>query len=227
MGLLVIKHMSDSSVFLTGLTTVAIIALVLGYFIYSHSPSKKREREISIAFRSRGINTPGDMISWDISPRQLKARIMQILVNNTMDLDVLNNVTDHVLNKIDADMQDGGLLHGMIVERSIGRITRKQFNQKLATYVKQMAASLSVPLMNRDHGYGSFVRRYIEGGGGSGGTGYGTLYGRAKNIYKSASLYGLSARRAYPANRSSRGIFPMTAGSDAQIEILDDRLRRF
>lgn len=227
MGSLVVRHMSDSSMFLAGLTTVTIVALVLGYLIYSHGPSKKREREITIAFRSRGVNTPGDMISWDISPKQLKARIMQILVNNTMDLDILNNVTDHVLNKIDSDMQDGGLLHGMIVERSVGRIDRKHFNQKLAVYVKQVAASLSVPLMNRDHGYGSFIRRYIEGGGGSGSTGYGTLYGSAKRQYKTAAMYGLSARargrRAYPA---SRGSFPITAGSDANVEVLDDRFRR-
>ena len=217
MGLTVIKKMSDSSVFLTGLTAITLVALVLGYLVYSKS-GKKDEREISIAFRAAGIRTNNDVLTYDINPTQLKARIMQILINNTMDLEILNNATDHVLNKIEADMQDQGILHGLLVERAIGRITRNQFNYKLAEYIKNVAASLSIPLMNRDHGYGSFVRRYIEGGGGSGGTWVGTKYRRISQAFPSR----ISAYNP----RNSRSSLSQNYGPDNQIELIDNELRR-
>jgi len=204
-----ITHPSSSGVFVMTIAALAAAALMLGYIVYNEGGSNKGGHKHK---RAMAAQVGRSMMTYDVNPAQLKARIVQILVNNTMDLNTLNNVMNHVLNKIDADMQPGGLLHGMVVERSVGSIDRVRFSGKLAEYVKNMAASLSIPLMNKDHGEGSFVKRYMEGGGGSGGGyGFGTLYGRVKNTQKRASVYGMPAR--------------VTA--DQQIELIDNTLRRY
>lgn len=200
---------SPNGTFFTAVMSLMVIGLFLGYFVYNKGPGKGHSHRRAMAAQmSRTVMT------YDVNPEQLKARIVSILVNNTMDLNSLNNVMNHVLNKIESDMQDGGLLHGMIVERSIGAVDRVRFADKLAEYIKNLAAQLSIPLMNRDHGTGSFVRRYMEAGGGSGGARFGTLYGRAKNFYTprgGAAIYGLPAR----------------VTDDKKIELIDQSLRQY
>ncbi len=200
------KLRGSNGSFAIAMTIMAIGALFLGYIVYNKTGRKHKQHRAMAAQMSRSV------MSYDVHPTQLKARIVSILTNNTMDLNILNNVMNHVLNKIDADLQNGGLLNGLIVERSIGSIDRNKFSARLAEYIKNLAHSLQVPLMNRDHGVGSFVRRYMEAGGGSGGVGYGTLYGRAKSQYKErAPVYGMPAR--------------VTA--DKRIELLDQTLRSY
>ena len=189
-------------------TALAVTALFLGYLVYNRG---SRDH-----FQRRGLSAQmsTNVMTFDVNPAHLKSRIVSILVNNTMDLNILNNVMNHVLNRIEADMQNGGLLHGMIVERSIGSIDRQRFADKLAVYIRNLSNALHIPLMQRDHGTGSFIRRYMEGGGGSGGVQYGTLYGRAKQFYPPGG--GGIARYGFPARVTH----------DKKIELLDETLRR-
>ena len=209
-NLVIINKITRSSNGTFAMTVAALVAigLFLGYFVYNHGSRDHTQR------RAMGAQMSRNVMTYDVNPAHLKSRIVSILVNNTMDLNTLNNVMNHVLNKIDSDLQNGGLLHGMIVERSIGSIDRIRFADKLSEYIKNVAASLNIPLMQRDHGTGSFVRRYLEGGGGSGGVQYGTLYGRAKQFYPKEG--GGIARYGFPARVTH----------DKQIELLDQSLRR-
>ena len=206
-----LKSASGGSVFIGVIAVMTIAAMLLGYAVYGRDSSKGAHRHHGYRALAAGVSR--NVVTYDTNPVQLKARIVGILVNNTMDLNVLNNAMNNVLNKIDADMQSGGILRGLVLERSSGRIGRLQFTDKLSEYVKTLAAASNVPLMNRDNGYGPFVRRYMEGGGGSGGSYYPFVSGGVG--------YG------YPFNRKSVYGFPARrVTADDKVEWIDDSLRR-
>lgn len=201
---------NGGSSFLIAIAVLAVAAMTLGYMVYGRGGSKgeHRHRRGMIAQMGKSV------MSYDVNPAQLKARIVQILVNNTMDLNSLNNVMNHVLNRIDSDMQQGGILQGLVSERSLGKIDRQHFADKLSEYVKSIAVSMSIPLMDRDSGTGSFVRRYVEGGGGSGGMGGG--YPQL-NLSPAQLIRRGNNTLAYPASRIT---------ADDQVEWIDNSLRR-
>lgn len=208
-----IKSASGGSLFAVSIAVMAIAAMLLGYAVYGRDGGMGGGKRGHRHHTAMSAITSRNIVTYDTNPVQLKARIIGILVNNTMDLNVLNNAMNNVLNKIDGDMQRGGILNGLVVERKTGRIGRQQFTDKLAEYVKNVAYTNGIPLMNRDNGIGPFVKRYVEGGGGSGGSYY--------PLISEGIGYG------YPFNRKSVYGFPakrLTA--DGRVELLDDTLRR-
>lgn len=176
--LVVVKSMSDSSVFLIAVTAFAIVSLVIGYLTFNTFNTKRRRRV------EWGLQAATNKMSsdHDTNPMRVKTRIIQTLTRNTSDINMLNNTMHHVLVKIDSDMQKDGLLHGLMIERSTGAISKPTYEAKLSEYVKNLAASLNIPLMSRVRGP------------------YGSMYGRMRGqTGRGSALYGFSSRRAYPA----------------------------
>jgi hypothetical protein len=181
-------------------TVVAIVALLIGYLSMNAFHTGRR-RKVEIALSAANNKR---LLNHEISPVKVKARIMQTLTQNTMDIHMLNNSQQAILVKIDSDMQKDGPLHGLLLERSTGQISHDEYEARLAQYVKTLASDLNVPLMNR-----------------TGRAPGGTMYGRVRSRYgRGAGLYGFTARarRALPSYR---------VGVDQQIEMLDDTLRRY
>lgn len=150
----------------------------------------------------------------DTNPRVLRQRIIQILTNNTPDLNSLSNSMDHVVAKINADMQPNGLLNGLIVERQIGVINGRKFMAKLAEYIKNLANSLSIPLMDFGGSRASFTGRQF-------------VNGRVRGRLRS-TVFG-PGRLAFPAHTITdirrRALTPKLS-SDQAIESIDSILRR-
>ena len=199
MGVLVVRAMSDSSVFLMGVTVVAVVSLIVGYLMFNKFQTKQRAR-VEWGLRAA---VKAMVAQDDLDEKKLKARIIQTLTHNTSDLNMLNNSMNHILLKIGADMQKDGPLHGLLQARS--RSMNKQgFDSRLSEYVKSLGQQMNIPLMS--------VSRQP----------YGSMYGRTRSIIaRSPASYGMSAR-------ATRRAFPSYSyNSELGIEVLDEALRRY
>lgn len=199
MGVLVVRAMSDSSVFLMGVTIVAVVSLVVGYLMFNKFQTKQRARvEWGLRAAVRGM-----VAQDDLDERKLKARIIQTLTHNTSDLNMLNNSMNHVLLRIGADLQKDGPLNGLLMKRSRS-LDKETFDSMLAEYVKNLAQQMNIPLMSASR------------------QPYGSMYGRTRSIIaRNPATHVMSARAA-------RRAFPSYAFStDYGIEMLDENLRRY